>query len=143
MRIGELAERAAVTTKTIRYYESIGLIAEPARTPSGYRDYEDGALERLRFIRQSQTTGLSLSEIRSVLELKDTGARSCEHSRALLQRHLDDLDDQIERLSEARRELEGLAARAASLDPTDCTDPNRCQVIALTFQSTGRSTLGA
>ena len=104
-------------------------MAEPARTPSGYRNYDDGAFERLRFIRQAQATGLTLSEIQSVLELKDAGSGSCEHTRALLQRHLEELDDQIARLRAARRELVGLAERAASLDPTDCTDPNRCQVI--------------
>jgi len=130
MRIGELAEQGGVSPKTVRYYESIGVMAEPERTASGYRDYGGDALERLRFIRDAQATGLSLSEIQSVLELKDAGARSCEHTRALLQRHLDDLDDQIARLQTARKELVELAARAGSLDPAACTDPNRCQVIA-------------
>ncbi|MDW3218700.1 MAG: heavy metal-responsive transcriptional regulator [Acidimicrobiales bacterium] len=129
MKIGELAEQADVTTKTIRYYESIGLLAEPGRTPSGYRDYDATAAERLRFIRDAQATGLSLAEIQSVLELKDTGANSCSHTRSLLERHLADLDDQIERLVAARTELVELASRAGGLDPSACTDPNRCQVI--------------
>ncbi|MEQ8839452.1 MAG: heavy metal-responsive transcriptional regulator [Acidimicrobiales bacterium] len=130
MKIGELAEQASVTTKTIRYYESIGLLTEPARTPSGYRDYDSAGAERLRFIRDAQATGLSLAEIQSVLELKDAGERSCAHTRTLLDRHLDDLDEQIARLVEARAELRSLAERAAALDPTECTDPNRCQVIS-------------
>ena len=130
MKIGELAERAAVSTKTIRYYESIGLQPEPARLPSGYRDYDDGADERLRFIRDAQASGLSLAEIESVLELKDTGQNSCAHTRSLLDRHLADLDMQIARLVEARRELAQLSGRAGALDPTGCTDPNRCQVIS-------------
>lgn len=129
MKIGDLADRAGVSTKTIRYYESIGLMAEPERTPAGYRDYDGSALERLRFVRDAQATGLTLSEIQSVLELKDSGARSCEHTRDLLNRHLDEIDAQIRRLEVARNELEGLARRAADLDPTNCTDPNRCQVI--------------
>ncbi len=129
MKIGELAETAAVSTKTIRYYESIGLLAEPARTPSGYRDYDEVAAERLRFIRDAQATGLSLAEIQSVLELKDRGHNSCAHTRSLLERHLADLDDQIARLVDARAELVLLAERAGSLDPSGCTDPNRCQVI--------------
>jgi DNA-binding transcriptional MerR regulator len=129
MKIGELAERASVSTKTIRYYESIGLLAEPARTPSGYRDYEDEATERLRFIRDAQATGLTLAEIQSVLELKDSGRNSCAHTRSLLDRHLADLDDQIARLVDARAELVQLADRAGALDPSSCTDPNRCQVI--------------
>lgn len=130
MRIGELADSAGVSTKTVRYYESIGLLPEPGRTPSGYRDYGEDAVERLRFVRDAQATGLSLAEIASVLELKATGATSCAHTTALLERHLGELDDQIERLTAARTELAALAARAGSLDPAGCTDPNRCQVIS-------------
>jgi len=129
MRIGELAERTDVTAKTIRYYESIGLMQEPERTPSGYRDYPVHALERLQFIRDAQSTGLALSEIQSVLELKDSGDRSCEHTRNLVVEHLVELDAQIERLQAARVQLAELAERAEALDPSSCTDPNRCQVI--------------
>ncbi len=130
MRIGVVAERTGTTTKTIRYYESIGLLAEPARLPSGYREYDEDAVDRLRFVRQSQTSGLSLAEIHSILELKDAGAASCQHTAALLRRHLDDLDTQIEQLQRSRIELSEMADRADLLDPTDCTDPNRCQVVA-------------
>ena len=91
MQIGDLASRTGVTAKTVRYYESIGLMKEPERTSSGYRRYDNSAVERLRFIRDAQATGLSLSEIQSVLELKDAGARSCEHTRVLLTRHLHQL----------------------------------------------------
>jgi DNA-binding transcriptional MerR regulator len=129
MRIGALAERAGVSTKTVRYYEAIGLLAEPERTPSGYRDYDEAALERLRFVRDAQATGLTLAEIASVLELKDTGSTSCAHTATLLERHITELDQQIRRLGEARAELLELADRARSLDPSACTDPNRCQVI--------------
>jgi DNA-binding transcriptional MerR regulator len=130
MRIGEIAARSGVTTKTIRYYESIGLLDEPERTASGYRDYTADAVERLAFIRDAQASGLMLTEITSVLELKAAGASSCEHTRQLLERHLADLDDQIARLQATRSQLEVLMARAVDLDPTDCTDTLRCQVIA-------------
>ena len=130
MKIGQLADGASVSTKTIRYYESIGLLAEPGRTSSGYRDYDERAVERLRFIRDAQATGLTLAEIQSVLELKDSGTNSCAHTRSLLDRHLSELDEQISRLVQAREELVQLAARAGALDPAACTDPNRCQVIS-------------
>jgi DNA-binding transcriptional MerR regulator len=130
MRIGTLAEHAGVTTKTIRYYESIHLLAEPLRTPSGYREYGDDAVQRLRFIRDAQLSGLSLAEIQSVLELKDAGARSCGHTMALLDRHLAEIDEQIARLEVARTDLLDLVGRARGLDPANCTDPHRCQVIA-------------
>jgi DNA-binding transcriptional MerR regulator len=130
MRIGELAAATGTTTKTLRYYESIGLVAAPGRTPSGYRTYGNEAVDRVRFIRDAQASGLSLTEIRSILELKDAGEGSCAHTRTLLHRHLDELDEQIERLQQARQELAELADRADRLDPRACTDPNRCQVIA-------------
>ena len=59
VRIGELGREAGVSAKTIRYYESVGLLDEPARTESGYRDYDDDAVERLRFVRDAQATGVS------------------------------------------------------------------------------------
>jgi len=129
MKIGELGDRCGVTTKTIRYYESIGLLDEPDRKPSGYRDYGDDAIERLRFVRDAQATGLTLAEVASVLELKGAGERSCAHTMALIDSHVASIDAQIEQLTAARRELVRLAKRARSLDPSSCTDPNRCQVI--------------
>ena len=57
MRIGEVAEQAVVTTKTIRYYESIGVLPTPERTPSGYRAYDSTTLDRLRFIATRRRPG--------------------------------------------------------------------------------------
>ena len=130
MRIGEIAVRSGVSTKTIRYYESIGLLDEPERTSSGYRDYTAEAVERLGFIREAQASGLTLTEITSVLELKAAGTSSCEHTRSLLHRHLAELDDQIVRLQATRGRLAQLAERAGRIDPVDCVDVHRCQVIA-------------
>lgn len=130
MRIGELANTAGVTTKTIRYYESIGVLDEPARTSSGYRSYRPAAIERLDFVKQAQSSGLSLAEIKSILEIKDEGGQPCQHTTALLSQHLDALDTKIVELQAARLELQALHERAGALDPADCTDPNRCQTIA-------------
>lgn len=130
MKIGQLADRCGVSTKTIRYYEDIGLLAAPARTASGYRDYGEETVERLRFVRDAQATGLTLAEIASVLELKGSGERSCGHTMALIDSHLDSIDRQIEQLTAARAQLSALAERSKSLDPAACTDPNRCQVIS-------------
>lgn len=130
MRIGELADAAGMTTKALRFYEARGLLPPPARTASGYRDYDPETVERLAFIRDAQLAGLTLTEIASVLEMKDTGTGTCEHTASLLRRHLDDLDGRIAALAETRQRLRDLADRAAGLDPTDCQDPHRCQVIA-------------
>lgn len=129
MRIGDLATQTGVTTKTIRYYESVGLLPAPPRTDAGYRDYDHQAAERLRFIRDAQATGLSLNEIQSILELKDSGQGTCDHTKSLLLGHLAELDRQIERLATTRTTLIELTTRVLDLDPTDCTDPARCQVI--------------
>lgn len=136
MKIGELGNLCQVSAKTIRYYESIGLLEPPSRTDWGYRDYDEAALERLRFIRDAQTSGLTLAEIASVLELKGSGERSCHHTMALLDQHVTSIDDQIAQLQAARVSLALLAERARSLDPATCTDPNRCQVIESGRQTT-------
>lgn len=130
MQIGELANTAGVTTKTIRYYESIGVLDEPERTESGYRSYGRAAVERLDFVKQAQASGLALAEIKSILEIKDRGGHACEHTTSLLRGHLQELDVKILELQAARVELQAMFDRAGALDPADCTDANRCQVIA-------------
>ena len=130
MRIGQLADRCGLTAKTIRYYESIDLLGEPERTPSGYREYRNDAIERLRFIRDAQASGLTLDEVHVLLSMKDAGLATCGHTLAFLDRHLAEIDAQIERLQVARAEMLELAERARRLDPATCTDPNRCQVVS-------------
>jgi DNA-binding transcriptional MerR regulator len=129
MRIGALAERSGLSTQTIRYYESLALLPEPDRTPSGYREYSSDAEQRLRFIRDAQACGLALDEVHTLLSLKDAGLATCSHTRSFLERHLREIDAQIERLQAARSEMVELVERARQLDPATCTDPNRCQVI--------------
>jgi len=135
VKIGEVAATAGVTTKAIRYYESIGLLEEPSRTESGYRSYGQDVVERLEFVKQAQSSGLALAEIKSILEIKDRGGRSCEHTLALLRQRLDDLDTKIAELRAARVELRDMYARAEALDTGTCTDANRCQVITETIGS--------
>jgi DNA-binding transcriptional MerR regulator len=62
-----------VSAKTIRHYLQIGVLPPPARTPSGYRAYDDGVLDRLRFVRAAQAVGLTLGEIREIVALRDRG----------------------------------------------------------------------
>jgi DNA-binding transcriptional MerR regulator len=130
MRIGALADLSGLSAQTIRYYESIDLLPEPERTPSGYRDYSADIAERLRFIRDAQACGLTLDEVQTLLAMKDAGLATCEHTLEFLDRHIADIDAQLERLHVARAEMVELATRARSLDPANCTDPNRCQVIS-------------
>jgi len=129
MRIGQLARETGVSTKTVRYYETIGVLPEADRAPNGYRTYGQHSVERLRYIRDAQATGLTLTEIASILELREQGALTCKHVTGLLEHHLDDLDRHIAALHHTRTQLAALAKRASRLDPADCADPNRCQTI--------------
>ena len=126
MRIGALAERLGVTTKTIRFYESIGLLPDPARTASGYRDYAEADAERLTFIKTAQRLGLTLDEIREIIAFRDRGQRPCGYVAQVLHRQVADLDRRIREMRKLRDELKGLEAKAALGDE----DPNSyCGVI--------------
>lgn len=129
MRIGELAARSAVPVKTIRYYEEIGVLAPPARSPSGYREYGEEAVERLQFVRASQSVGLTLGEIREIAAYRDRGEVPCAHVLELLRSHRDECSRRIAELREAQRTLEALVARAANLRPEDCSAEHVCHLI--------------
>lgn len=121
MRIGEVAREAGVTTKTIRFWEGEGLLPDPPRTGSGYRDYEDGIIERLVFIRQAQAGGLTLGQIRQVLEIGDSGDAPCEHVGRVVADRLAEVEARITELTATRRHLQTLARRADAQDPADCS----------------------
>ncbi len=129
MRIGELAEQAGISTKAIRYYEQVGILAPPARTPSGYRSYDPSALGRLGFVRAAQAVGLTLGEIRQIIAFRDNGQAPCAHVTDLLQRHATDLEVRIRELQQLRGELRQLAERATTLDPERCPPDQVCHVI--------------
>ncbi len=114
MKIGELADRIAITTKSIRFYESIGLMPDPVRTPSGYRDYTEGDVERLTFIKTAQRLGLSLDEIREIIAFRDRGQQPCAYVAGVLRRQVADLDRRIGEMQALRDELTALEAKAAS-----------------------------
>lgn len=129
MRIGELAARAGTTTKTLRFYEQAGLLPEPARTPSGYRDYDAGVLDLLAFVRAAQAAGLTLAEIRDVVHVRQTQGPPCAHVTALLDARAADLERRILELSALRAEVDRLRTRARDLDPAACSDAAVCHVI--------------
>jgi DNA-binding transcriptional MerR regulator len=112
MRIGDLAARTGLSTKTIRYYEEAGLLPAPARTSVGYRDYDKHAAKRLAFIRAGQSISLSLGEIREILALRDGGEAPCAHVMALIEQHAVDLASRIQALEQMRSDLEKLARKA-------------------------------
>lgn len=129
VRIGELATQTGASPKTIRYYEQIGLLPAPPRTPSGYRDYSADAASRLGFVRAAQSVGLTLGEIREVLAFRDRGEPPCAHVQQLIEQHAADLRARIAALTAMRAELEHLAQRARATPDTAATDAVYCHII--------------
>jgi DNA-binding transcriptional MerR regulator len=107
LRIGELGARLGLSTPTLRYYESVGLLGEPERSPSGYRLYDEDDEERVRFILRAKALDLSLDEIRSLLQLWRGGG--CGDTRTSL-RHL-----VAHKIQEARTRASEAEAFAAQL----------------------------
>ena len=130
MRIGEVAEACGVNPTTIRYYESAGLLPEPQRTPSGYRDYDDATVARVSFIRAGQSIGLSLGEIMEILALRERGEAACPHVIELIEQHSAELEQRIASLEKMRGELVALAKRARRLPPR--ADAAFCHIIEST-----------
>ncbi|MFF3911312.1 MerR family transcriptional regulator [Streptomyces sp. NPDC001848] len=114
MRIGELAARAGTTTRTLRYYESRGLL--PARrSGNGYRTYDERDLRLLQQIRTLQDFGFDLEETRPFVECLRAGhpeGDSCPASLAVYRRRLDELDALIGELRSVREKVAGQLARA-------------------------------
>lgn len=121
MRIGELADKVGVNPKTIRFYEGIGVLPEPDRTPSGYRDYSDADFGRLVFVKRAQRLGLTLDEIGEILAVRERGQRPCDYVLGVLQRERAAIDRRIAELRELRAELAELEARVDDLPDTEGT----------------------
>jgi DNA-binding transcriptional MerR regulator len=105
VRIGQLATRTGIPVRTIRFYEQSGLLPPPPRTSAGYRDYDDSAVNRLRFVRAAQSLDLSLAEIAEVLRIRDYHGPPCSYVTDLLTGHLDRLERRTAELTALRDEL--------------------------------------
>jgi len=107
--ISQVAAAVGIPTDTIRYYERVGLLPLPDRRPNGYRSYNDGDVERLRFIRGAQRLGLRLKDIQELLSIRDNGVCPCGHTAELVNKRLVDLDVQIASLKKLRGEMAHLS----------------------------------
>jgi MerR family mercuric resistance operon transcriptional regulator len=110
MRTHEVADEAGVNAQTLRYYERRGLLAEPPRSPGGYRDYPASAVAVLRFVKRAQELGFSLAEVEELLALAEGGPESCDAARALAEAHMAELDRKIADLQRMRASLTTLVA---------------------------------
>ena len=110
LTIGDLSRRTGCKVETIRYYERIGVMPEPARTPGGHRQYGAGHLRRLAFIRRSRALGFTLDSVRGLLSFVDGSERTCEDVLALTQAHLAETRRKIDDLRKIERVLADMAA---------------------------------
>jgi len=105
MKIGEVATQSNVGIETIRYYEREGLLAEPERRPSGYRQYDQSVVSRLQFIRRTKELGFTLAEIKELLGLWFDANTRCEHVREKATRKITDIEEKIRSLQKMKRSL--------------------------------------
>jgi DNA-binding transcriptional MerR regulator len=129
MRIGELAAATGVAAKTLRFYEDQGLLPEPERTPAGYRDYPSEIADRVGFIRHAQAAGLTLRQIREILDVRDGGHAPCRHVANLVAQRLADVEARLRELHDTKAHLQALQQRLADLDPADCPPSTICAAI--------------
>jgi DNA-binding transcriptional MerR regulator len=125
--VSQLAAAVGSSADTLRYYEKVGLLPPPARTPSGYRQYDDAARDRLAFIRGAQRLGLSLADVRDLLAVRDTGDCPCEPAEQHLTKRLTEVDAEITRLEALRDQMRAmLAGIAAGVCPSPDPDTTWC-----------------
>jgi DNA-binding transcriptional MerR regulator len=105
LTVSRLAEQVGISADTVRYYERIGLLPEPDRSPSGYRLYDDDAVERLRFVKRAQRLGLRLEEVGELMEIRERGLCPCGHTRGLLERRVQALDEEMAAMALLRRDI--------------------------------------
>ena len=129
MRIGELAEATGTTAKTLRFYEDTGLLPPADRATNGYRDYGTEAVARLDFIRRGRAAGLTLAQIREVIDIRDTGQTPCGHVHDLLAARVADIDRQIADLQGLRATVTRLRDEAGRAEPAACDAEDVCRYL--------------
>ncbi len=120
MNIGAAAEATGVPAKTIRYYESIGLIPPATRAENGYRHYTEFDVETLRFIQHSRRLGFSVKDVGNLLELWGDKDRSSADVKALALQHISEVEQRIKELETIRRTLIDLTERCHGNDRPEC-----------------------
>lgn len=109
MRSGQLAHLTGVSTDTLRHYERFGLLPLPERTAGNYREYPTTSQLRVRLIQRALNIGFSLSELKTILAVRDRGGAPCRHVRTLMRSKIRAMDQQIRNLVSLRIELNRLS----------------------------------
>lgn len=120
LKRAELAGLTGCNLETIRYYEKIGLIADPPRTAAGYRLYDQSYVSRLRFILRARELGFTLDEIRALLKLVDGGTQTCAEVKARTGLHLTSVRSRIRDLKRIESVLAATAAQCSGSIVPEC-----------------------
>lgn len=110
MKIGVLAEKSGVDRQTIRYYESLNLLDAPNRTPAGYRVYDECSIQQLDFIRKAKSIGLTLKDIKKLIDLSSVGTRNCGEIANFAREKITEVREKIAHLQSIERSLNELQA---------------------------------
>ena len=111
LTIGKVARRVGIRPSAIRYYERQGMLQPTVRGVNGYRTYSDDAVKLLLFVKRAQSLGITLKEIKPLLNLATLGQQPCSHVKRLARNHLREIDDKIRELQALRSELRTLLRR--------------------------------
>ena len=120
MNIGEAASESGVPAKTIRYYESIGLIPPAIRAENGYRNYSPFDIQTLKFIQHARRLGFSVKDVGGLLELWRDKSRTSADVKALALKHISEVEKRIAELQSIRKTLIDLTDRCHGDDRPDC-----------------------
>lgn len=129
MQIGALSQLTGYPTKTLRYWEEIGLIPEPPRAPNGYRDYDDTVVQIVGFIKAAKSAGFRLDDISQILHLRRLGSPPCDHVTALLAHRLNEVEQKLIELALLCDALSARLEVANSFDPTTCAEDAICSLM--------------
>lgn len=130
LTIGQVAKRAGIGVETVRFYEREGLLAEPDRRPSGYRQFDEGVVARLWFIRRAKELGFTLKEIKELLSIKLDPSTSCADVKTRAEAKIADIEEKIRTLQRMKRALVKVTKSCSGSGPTsecpilDAMEPN-------------------
>ncbi|BCL77713.1 Cu(I)-responsive transcriptional regulator [Ktedonobacteria bacterium brp13] len=124
LSIGQVARRAGIGVETVRFYEREGLLEEPPRRASGYRQYSEEVVKQIRFIKRAQQLGFSLKEIMELLTLRVDGQTSCEQVKERAEAKLAEVERKICELQSMRQALLQVASLCTGEDPG-----SRCRML--------------
>lgn len=120
LKISDFARLAGLNQQSIRYYESLGLIPEPERNESGYREYDESYLENIKFIKNAQQLGFNLEEIKNLVELKFNNTATGADVKNLVKVKIKELDRKIAELEKLKKYLQNLDSSCTGDMSTNC-----------------------